>query len=82
MGATSTKKPEDERLDRGPTRPQLEKEELGGWGAMLDAFSCVRQTREMKPFSNFVSLHPYFKVHPGKLEAFKAGFPAFVEPPS
>jgi quinol monooxygenase YgiN len=29
--------------------------------------------------SNFVSLHPYFKVHPGKLEAFKAGFPAFVK---
>ena len=33
----------------------------------------------MKPLSNFVSLHPYFKVHPGKLEAFKAAFPAFVE---
>jgi quinol monooxygenase YgiN len=33
----------------------------------------------MKPLSNFVSLHPYFKVHSGKLEAFKAGFPAFVE---
>jgi len=33
----------------------------------------------MKPLSHFVSLHPYFKVHPGKLEAFKAGFPAFVE---
>ena len=33
----------------------------------------------MKPLSNFVSLHPYFKVHPGKLEMFKAGFPAFVE---
>ena len=33
----------------------------------------------MKPISNFVSLHPYFRVHPGKLEAFKAGFPAFVE---
>ena len=31
----------------------------------------------MKALSNFVSLHPYFKVHPGKLEAFKAGFPAF-----
>jgi quinol monooxygenase YgiN len=27
--------------------------------------------------SNFVTLHPYFKVHPGKLEAFKAGLPAF-----
>jgi quinol monooxygenase YgiN len=33
----------------------------------------------MKPLSNFVSLHPYFKVHPGKLDAFKDGFPAFVE---
>jgi hypothetical protein len=29
--------------------------------------------------SNFVSLHPYFKVHPGKLEAFKTMFPDFVE---
>jgi quinol monooxygenase YgiN len=33
----------------------------------------------MNPLSNFVSFHPYFKVHPGKIEAFKAGFPAFVE---
>jgi quinol monooxygenase YgiN len=33
----------------------------------------------MNPLSNFVSLHPYFKVHPGKLEAFKAAFPAFIE---
>jgi quinol monooxygenase YgiN len=33
----------------------------------------------MKPLSNFVSLHPYFKVHSGKLEAFKNGFAAFVE---
>lgn len=29
--------------------------------------------------SNFVSLHPYFKVHPGKLEEFRAGLPAFRE---
>ena len=29
--------------------------------------------------STFVSLHPYFKVHPGKLEAVKAGFSRFVE---
>jgi quinol monooxygenase YgiN len=27
----------------------------------------------------FVSLHPYFKVHPGKLEEAKALLPAFVE---
>ena len=33
----------------------------------------------MKPLSNFVSLHPYFKVHPGKLEALKAALPAFIE---
>jgi hypothetical protein len=29
--------------------------------------------------ARFVSLHPYFKVHPGKLDAFKAAFPAFME---
>lgn len=29
--------------------------------------------------SDSVSIHPYFKVHPGKLETFKAAFPAFVE---
>ena len=29
--------------------------------------------------SNSVSIHPYFKVHPGKLETFKAAFPAFIE---
>jgi quinol monooxygenase YgiN len=33
----------------------------------------------MNPLSNFVSLHPYFKVHPGKLEALKAMLPAFAE---
>ena len=33
----------------------------------------------MSTLSNFVSLHPYFKVHPGKLDEFKAGFPMFVE---
>jgi hypothetical protein len=27
---------------------------------------------------NFVSLHPYFKVHAGKLEVFKAVFPSFI----
>jgi quinol monooxygenase YgiN len=29
--------------------------------------------------SNFVSLHPYFEVHPGKLDAIKAMLPQFVE---
>jgi quinol monooxygenase YgiN len=33
----------------------------------------------MNPLSNFVSLHPYFKVHPGKREAIKASLPAFIE---
>ena len=27
----------------------------------------------------FVSLHPYFKVHPGKLDTIKASLPRFVE---
>jgi quinol monooxygenase YgiN len=29
--------------------------------------------------SNFVSLHPYFKAHPAKLEAAKSFLPQFVE---
>lgn len=29
--------------------------------------------------ANVVSIHPYFKVHAGQLEAFKASFPAFIE---
>jgi quinol monooxygenase YgiN len=29
--------------------------------------------------SNFVSLHPYFKVNPGKIDAIKAMLPRFVE---
>lgn len=33
----------------------------------------------MNPISNFVTLHPYFKVHPGKLADFRAGFAAFAE---
>src|SRR5438067_9059977 len=33
----------------------------------------------MRSRSNFVTLHPYFKVHPGKLEAVKASFPRFIE---
>jgi hypothetical protein len=32
----------------------------------------------MKTLSDFVSLHPYFKVHPGKLEIFTEAFPGFV----
>jgi quinol monooxygenase YgiN len=33
----------------------------------------------MNRLSNFVTLHPYFRVYPGKLEAFKAGFAGFAE---
>ena len=29
--------------------------------------------------SGFVSLHPYFKAHPGKLDAIKAMLPQFIE---
>jgi quinol monooxygenase YgiN len=29
--------------------------------------------------ANVVSVHPYFKIKPGKLEAFKAALPAFIE---
>lgn len=45
----------------------------------LDGSGRAGQIRRMNPLSNFVSLHPYFKVHPGKIEAFKAAFPAFIE---
>ena len=33
----------------------------------------------MSALSNFVSLHPYFKVHRGKLEEFTDAFPMFVQ---
>jgi quinol monooxygenase YgiN len=33
----------------------------------------------MSVLSNFVTLHPYFKAHPGKRETIKAGFARFVE---
>jgi hypothetical protein len=44
--------------------------DLGGWSR--EAYVC-----RMK--SNFVSLHPYFRAHPGKLDTVKAIFPRFVE---
>src|ERR1700691_5400025 len=31
----------------------------------------------MKRIEKFVSLHPYFKIHPGKEQAFRALIPAF-----
>jgi hypothetical protein len=33
----------------------------------------------MSTLADFVSLHPYFKVHPGKMGEFKAALPAFAE---
>ncbi len=33
----------------------------------------------MKLPPHFVTLHPYFKAHPGKLDDFTAGLPAFCE---
>lgn len=32
----------------------------------------------MSRIANFVTLHPYFKVHPGKIEQFKAALPDFI----
>jgi hypothetical protein len=33
----------------------------------------------MKYPSNVVSIHPYFKVRPGQMDAFKAALPVFIE---
>lgn len=33
----------------------------------------------MSSLSTAVSLHPYFKIHAGKIDEFTAGFPAFIE---
>jgi quinol monooxygenase YgiN len=46
---------------------------------LLDVIHRAVQNARMKPLSNFVSLHPYFKTHPGKLDAIKSAFPAFIE---
>ena len=46
---------------------------------LFDTLGCETYVPSMSALSNFVSLHPYFKVHPGKLETVKAGFPRFVE---
>jgi hypothetical protein len=44
----------------------------------IDCAGASAQAWQMKALSGFVSLHPYFKVHPGKLEIFTAAFPGFV----
>jgi quinol monooxygenase YgiN len=33
----------------------------------------------MSTLTGFVTLHPYFKVHPGKMEEFTGMFPVFAE---
>jgi quinol monooxygenase YgiN len=33
----------------------------------------------MSSLSKFVTLHPYFRIHPGRVEEFKAKLPAFLE---
>jgi quinol monooxygenase YgiN len=39
----------------------------------------VAYDRRMRTPSNSVSLHPYFKAHPGKLNKVKAGLPQFIQ---
>jgi quinol monooxygenase YgiN len=46
---------------------------------LFDTLGYETYVPSMSTLSNFVSLHPYFKVQPGKLEAVKAGFSRFVE---
>jgi quinol monooxygenase YgiN len=48
-------------------------------GGKLDGRKAARYHPAMSSVSNFVSIHPYFKAHPGKLEAIKASFPKFIE---
>jgi hypothetical protein len=42
-------------------------------GVLLDAFRRAVQSRRMNQLSNFVSLHPYCKVHPEKLRRSRRG---------
>ena len=44
--------------------------DLGGWSRGV--YLCTMK-------SDFVSLHPYFRAHPEKLDAVKTGLPRFVE---
>ena len=45
----------------------------------FDTFAGEEYVPNMSVLSNFVSLHPYFKAHPGKLEAVKPVLSRFVE---
>jgi quinol monooxygenase YgiN len=44
-----------------------------------EELSAFRAQKTMNRPANFVSLHPYFKIRPGKAEIFKAGLSAFRE---
>jgi hypothetical protein len=46
---------------------------------LFDTLGYETYVPDMSALSNFVSFHPYFKVHPRKLETVKAGFPRFLE---
>ena len=48
-------------------------------GGKLDGLKAARYDPPMSTLSNFVSIHPYLKAHPGKLEEIKASFPKFIE---
>ena len=65
---------------RGPTNSEcpLNLQRAASPGT-LEVVCTRRYLPDMSIPSTFVSLHPYFKVHPGKLETVKAGFPRFVE---
>lgn len=53
-------------------------DELGQANIDSTALGVRAQSSEMKTLSGFVSLHPYFKVHPGKMEAFTTALPGFI----
>lgn len=73
----------DKCVPKQPPMPRLRRPEEGNEGKLtnrsdLDAAAAERLPLAMM-LTSFVSLHPYFKIHAGKIEEFKAGFAAFVE---
>jgi quinol monooxygenase YgiN len=46
-------------------------------GRKFDTFNVAAYYAGMK--SRFVSLHPYFKIHPGKMDEIKKSLPEFIE---
>jgi hypothetical protein len=46
---------------------------------LFDTFARQSYVSSMSIPSKFVSLHPYFKMHPGKVDAVKVMLPRFVE---